>query len=67
MLTDVAQLILDGITVWQNQVTILTSDEDCQGIISEFEAIIIPGSNQNINSISWDLDLSIPGFNTIWY
>ena len=52
--------ILDSITVWQNpEVTILTSDEDCQGIISEFEAIIISGSNQNINSISWDLDLSI--------
>ena len=52
--------ILDSITVWQNpEVTILSSDEDCQGIISEFEAIITPGSNQNINSISWDLDLSI--------
>ena len=52
--------ILDSITVWQNpEVTILTSDEDCQGIISDFEAIITPSSNQNINSISWDLDLSI--------
>ncbi|MBF90463.1 MAG: hypothetical protein CMP75_01710, partial [Flavobacteriales bacterium] len=51
---------LDSITVWQNpEVIISTSDEDCQGVISEFEAIITPGSNQNINSISWDLDLSV--------